>query len=207
MFRGCQPTGRTRIVPLDARGTKLIMAALLSVSALSACGPARNKQGVAAPRDVPDTSDASLNRNGGLISNLVSPLNVFANGPGFTEATQVAYESQIANCMKERGWQYYPVPGSLALADLATITGLGILRSTIGYTQADGMMPAPSATSSNIAEGPNATYIASLAPNQRADYLYDFGAGSGEGRSLSPDPWGCQPRAQESLTSGLPIII
>lgn len=142
------------------------------------------------------------------MSELVAPLNYFANGPGFTDEVQRSYEADIAACMRVRGWIYVPRDDSLGRAEPATVSELEKLRKSVGHsvppvaingTGAASSAPPESATTSNRA------YVEGLALSKRQRYLKDLSAGVDEAAPADPNPSGCQPKARNAIGADLPI--
>jgi hypothetical protein len=140
----------------------------------------------------------------GLASKLVSPLNYFANGPGFNAEAQQKYEGDIATCMQARGWPYTPRTDSLIPGEPPTIAELGTYRKSVGYA-ALSLGTDPRAGGSLLATDANASFAASLSPTEQLAYTRDLAGGTNEAEPVDPNPSGCQPKALKSLTADLPI--
>lgn len=141
----------------------------------------------------------------GLVSELVAPLNYFANGPGFTDDVQLSYEADIAACMRAHGWMYLPRNDSLVRSEPSTVTELGKLRKSVGYsvpatngTDAVTAAPADSATAQNRA------YVDSLSASERQRYLKDLNGGTSEATAVDLTGSGCRPKARNAIGADLP---
>lgn len=144
----------------------------------------------------------------GLVSELVAPLNYFANGAGFTEEVQQSYEADIAACMRARGWMYLPRDDSLGRAEPTSVSELGKLRKSVGYSVPPVAINGTGAASSAPPESAtawNRTYVEGLTQSERQRYLRDLSAGVDEAAPVDPNPSGCQPKARNAIGADLPI--
>lgn len=144
----------------------------------------------------------------GLVSELVAPLNYFANGPGFTEEVQRFYEADIAACMRARGWTYAPRDDSLGRAEPAAVSELEKLRRSVGYSVPAVAINGTGAASSvrpESATASNRAYVEALTLFERQRYLRDLSGGVDEAAPVDPNPSGCQPKARNAIGADLPI--
>jgi hypothetical protein len=141
----------------------------------------------------------------GLASELVAPLNYFANGPGFTDDVQRSYEADIAACMRALGWIYLPRDDSLVRSEPSTVTELGSLRRSVGYSvPSTNGTGAVSAAPSESATAQNRAYVESLTVSERQRYLRDLNGGTSEATPVDPNPSGCRPKARNAIGADLP---
>lgn len=143
-----------------------------------------------------------------LVSELVSPLNYFANGPGFTAEVQRSYEEEIAACMRARGWTYIARDDSLGRSEPTTVLELGKHRKSVGYSAETAALDGTGAVSSaapDSATGRNRAYVESLSPSERRRYTNDLSGGVNEAAPVERNPSGCQPMAFNAIGADMPI--
>jgi hypothetical protein len=167
--------------------SKRVLAVMASAGAvLAGCSsPPSTLQSTGAP------ATAAVGAEARLVSELVSPLNYFANGPGFTAEVQRSYEEEIAACMRARGWTYIARDDSLGRSEPATVLELGRHRKSVGY--------------SDSATGRNRAYVESLSPSERRRYSNDLSGGVNEAAPVERNPSGCQPMAFNAIGADMPI--
>jgi hypothetical protein len=122
---------------------------------------------------------------------LVSPLDFFADGSGFTKEAADRLEAQVQSCMADRGWKYSPNPGLLALSEPVTVGALRSYRASSGYGIADKALVGRPAD-------PNQALVMSLNEPDRARWNRDLSGGDSEG-IVTSGPLGCRTEALHGL--------